>query len=490
MKFFIYKYFWTATFFLTGCFSVGPDYTPPEKQIPESFSLSSVRKDMSDMLDFQAEDSKKSDVTDIPVKQVSSEMLADWWNALEDPLLTELVNLAIRNNLDLKIAQSRLREERAQRGIAQAGFFPTIGALTSTNTQKIGSGKAKTLYSSSFDASWEIDIFGGIRRSVESADASVEARQEELNDTLVTLVAEVALNYIEIRSFQARLDAAEKNMKTQEETLKILQDRLNVGLTNTLSVNQAKYNLETTRSEIPSLQTGIKQGKNGLAVLLGGYPGSVDKKLEEYIKIPVTPVEIAVGVPADLLRRRPDIRVAERELAAQTAQIGVATAELYPKLFLVGSVGLESLSAGSFFSGPTTILQAGPKITWNIFTAGRIRQNIKVENERQNQALIQYEASILNAVKDVEDALIDFANEQARRESLVKATNAATSAARLSRETYTAGLNDFIEVLDAERALFSLQDQLAVSEARVTSNLIRLYKSLGGGWKPYMEGTI
>ncbi len=476
---------------LTGCAAVGPDYVPPEETIPEKFNTA-LSEDQKANLTFpetgkETENATISETT----KQVTPAMLADWWNTLEDPLLTQLVEWAIRGNLDLQLAQSRLREERALRGIAGTGLFPTIeggAAFTRQRTgEQLGGGDEVNFYSSGFDASWEIDLFGGIRRSIESAQASVEAREEELNDTLVTLVAEVAMNYIEIRAFQARLEAAVSNLKSQDETLQIVQDRLDAGLTSTLSLEQAKYNLENTKSEIPTLQTGIEQGKNGLAVLLGEYPGSLAEALEQYQKIPTVSVEVAVGVPADLLRRRPDVRRAERELAAQTAQIGVATADLYPKLFLFGSVGLESISAASFFTGPAAAFQLGPQITWPIFNAGRIRQNIKIEGERQNQALIQYESSVLTAVKDVENALIDFANEQVRRQALLKSTQSAKSAVSLARELYTAGLTDFIGVLDAERALFSFQDQLALSEGKVTSNLIRLYKSLGGGWKPLME---
>jgi NodT family efflux transporter outer membrane factor (OMF) lipoprotein len=476
------------TVLFSGCATVGPDYVPPEKKVPAKFNSAMGEDENAKSVPPQTE--AEGLAVKIPIKQVTPEMLADWWNTLEDPLLTQLVERAVKGNLDLKLAQSRLREERARRGIARADRFPTINADGSVTRQKTSkesnTGKESDLFSTGFDASWEVDLFGGIKRSVESAEASLEARREELNDTLVSLVAEVALNYVEIRSFQARLEAAEKSRKSQEDSLQIVQDRLDSGLTTTLSLEQAKYNLESTKSEIPTLRTGIEQGKNGLAVLLGEFPGSLKKLLATYKKIPITPVEVAVGVPADLLRRRPDVRLRERELAAQTALVGVATADLYPKLTLFGSIGLESLSAASLFTGPAAAFQIGPKITWNVFDAGRIRDNIKVEDERQEQALIQYESSVLTAVKDVENALIDYADEQVRRKSLLKSTQSAKRAADLARELYTAGLSDFIGVLDAERALFSFQDQLASSEGQVTSNLIRLFKALGGGWKPLM----
>ena len=476
--------------FFSGCATVGPDYVPPEKKVPEEFSaqLEAVKIEPSKL------EGEQDGAPPVPVKKITREMLGDWWKTLEDPLLSELVERAIKGNLDLRLAQSRVREERARRGIATADRFPTINASASTTRQQsskeTGTGQANNLHSAGFDASWEIDLFGGIERSVESAKASVEAREEELNDTLVTLVAEAALNYVEIRTFQARLTAAEKNLKSQEETLQIVKDRLESGLTTTLTLEQANYNFESTKSEIPTLKTGIEQGKNGLAVLLGKFPGSLKNELENYTAIPILPIEVAIGVPADLLRRRPDIRRTERELAAQTARVGVATADLYPKLTLFGSVGLESLSAASLFTGPAAAFSIGPKITWNVFDAGRIRQNIKIEDEKQEQSLIQYELSILTAVKDVENAVIDYAQEQVRRKSLIKSVEASKRAVDLSRELYTAGLSDFLGVLEAERSLFQFQDQLALSEGSVVSNLIRLYKSLGGGWKPLMADTF
>ncbi len=475
-------------FFFTGCATVGPDYVPPEKKVPEKFSTQLEETKIE-----QPEQEETSDQPPIPVKKITPEMLGDWWQTLEDPLLSQLIERAIEGNKDLKLAQSRVREERARRGIAKADRFPTVNASASTtrqqSSQETGTGDANTLHSTGFDASWEVDLFGGIKRSVESAEATVEAREEELNDTLVTLAAEAALNYVEIRTFQARLAAAEKNLKSQEETLQIVKDRLESGLTTNLTLEQANYNLESTKSEVPTLKTGIEQGKNGLAVLLGEFPGTLKNELEKYKSIPVLPIEVAVGVPADLLRRRPDIRRTERELAAQTARVGVATADLYPRLTLFGSIGLESLSAASLFTGPAAAFSIGPKITWNVFDAGRIRQNIKIEDELQEQAMIKYELSVLIAVKDVENALIDYGQEQVRRKTLMKSVQAAERAVGLSRELYTAGLSDFLDVLEAERSLFQFQDQLAVSEGSVVSNLIRLYKSLGGGWKPLMADT-
>jgi NodT family efflux transporter outer membrane factor (OMF) lipoprotein len=461
--------------FSWSCTTVGPDYVPPEKKVPDKFStkLEAVK------IEPPKAEEEATKETPIPVKMVTQEMLGDWWQTLEDPTLTQIIERAVKGNLDLKLAQSRIREERARRGIAKSGRFPTIDATGSTSrqqsSQESGTGKANNLHSTGFDASWEVDLFGGIQRSIESAEATVAVKEEELNDTLVTLVAEAALNYVEIRTFQARLKAAEKNLKSQEDTLQIVKDRLESGLTTSLTLEQANYNFESTKSQIPTLKIGIEQGKNGLAVLLGEFPGALKQELDNYKAVPVIPIEVAIGVPADLLRRRPDIRRTERELAAQTARVGVATAELYPKLTLFGSVGLESLSAASLFTGPAAAFSIGPKVTWPVFNAGRIRQNIKIEDEKQEQSLIQYELSVLTAVKDVENALIDYAQEQNRRISLIKTSQAANRAVELARELYAAGLSDFLGVLEAERSLFQFQDQLAASEGSVVSNLIRLF---------------
>lgn len=253
-------------------------------------------------------------------------------------------------------------------------------------------------------------------------------------------------------------------------------------------MQQSLYNLENTRSHIPTLQTGLEAAKNRLAVLLGKKPGEVHQELAEKKPIPVLPVTVAVGVPAETLRNRPDIRQAERNLAAQTAQIGVAKADLYPKFRLMGTIGLESISTKNFLESASRTWGIGPDISCNIFHGGAIRQNIKVQTARQEQALIQYESTVLKALEEVENVLVAYAKEQRRRESLAKATNAANRAVLLARDQYQAGLVDFNNVLIAQRSLLSFQNELAQSEGAVVSNLVRLYKALGGGWKSLGSG--
>ena len=449
-----------------GCAPVGPDYAPPDASLREVWHTQLKGGLIVDDLDKRA--------------------LASWWSTLDDPVLTNLIEWAVAGNLGLKEARARVREARARRGISEADRFPTIDASglakLSRSSEETGSGSERELYAAGFDAIWELDLFGGKQRAVEAAEAKLQASEENLRDVLVSLLAEVALNYVEVRSFQTRLSVAEANLDAQKETYNITQWRFQAGLTTQLDVEQAKYSLERTRSEIPSLQTGLEQAKNRLAVLLGQHPGSLENTLAEHKAIPVTPLEVAVGVPADVLRRRPDVRRAERQLAAQTAQVGVATADLYPNLSLLGSIGLEALSPGNLFSAGSRSHTIGSTIAWPLFDAGAIRSNIEVQSALQEQALIRYEAAVLTAPEEVENALVAYAEEQHRRLSLSEATQAAQRALDLAQNQYSSGLIEFTNVLVAQRSLLSLRDQLAVSEGEVTSNLIALYKALGGGW--------
>jgi multidrug efflux system outer membrane protein len=456
-----------AVLIIAGCVAVGPDYAR-------------VEPDASEKWHTQLQGGLNPGVLD-------PETLAQWWRSLNDSILSSLEERAVKGNLDLKIAQARIREARALRGISKADLFPTIdtsASATNYRTSKNSSSfQEHKLYSVGFDAGWELDVFGGIRRSVEAAQANLEATQMELYDVLVSLLAEVALNYVEVRTFQTALTVTESNIKSQEETYKLNLSRYQAGIINELAVQQSLYSLEQARSLIPALQTGLEAAKNRLAVLLGQKPGAVHQELAERKPIPIPPVSVAVGVPAEAMRRRPDIRRAERDLAAQTARIGVATADLYPKFRLLGTIGLESVSTGDLFTANSRAWSITPGISWNIFRGGAIRQNIKVQSARQEQALMQYESTVLNAQEEVENVLVAYAKQQRRRESLAAATSAAQKAVQLAQDQYKVGLVDFSNVLDAQRSLLSFQDQLAHSNGAVTSNLIRLYKALGGGWK-------
>jgi NodT family efflux transporter outer membrane factor (OMF) lipoprotein len=342
------------------------------------------------------------------------------------------------------------------------------------------------LYSAGLDASWEIDVFGGVRREVEAADATIASREADLRDVLVTLAAEVALSYVDVRSFQARLAIAQANLEAQEETEAIVGWRVQAGLATELE--RARRNAAQTRAQIPSLRTNLEQARNGLAVLIGATPGSLAAELAEPRPVPLTPRDVAVGVPAETLAQRPDVRRAEAELAAQTARVGIATARAYPSLTALGSIGLEALTPGRLLDAGASTWRLAGNTAWVVFDAGAIRGDIDAEEALRDQALARFRAAVLAALDEVENALVAYAQEQDRLRALEGGAGAAQRAVDLAQAQYGAGIVDFEVVLDSQRSLYVLQEQVAVSERDVTGNLIRLYKALGGGWTQGASG--
>ncbi|MBI4756198.1 MAG: efflux transporter outer membrane subunit [Betaproteobacteria bacterium] len=461
---------------LAGCVTVGPDYAAPAQNPPAQWHAP-----LTGGLDPAGADAAT---------------LATWWRRFGDGGLDRLVEGAVAANRDLQQARARVREARARRGLAQADLYP--GASASAGVTRSGSNapasptaltRSGTLYSAGFDASWELDIFGGGRRATEAAQAELEGAEAELRDVLVTLCAEVAGNYVGLRTQQARLATAEANLEAQIQTWQLAKDRHELGAATRLAADQALYNLESTRAQIPPLKGAIEQSRARLAVLLGAAPGTLAAELAAVAPIPVTPERVAVGIPAEALRQRPDVRAQERRLAAQTARIGVATADLYPKLSLLGSIGLEALAPGRLFTSQAITRQIGASGGWTLFDAGRVRSNIAVQTALQEQALAAYESTLLKALEEVENALVAYAREQERRDALRAAVDAARRAADLARERYAAGITDFQAVLDAQRSLLTLEDQLAASTGQVATNLVSLYKALGGGWVPGPEAA-
>jgi NodT family efflux transporter outer membrane factor (OMF) lipoprotein len=449
--------------------TVGPDYRQPDIATPTNWSSTATGAVRAGPLDPEA--------------------LSRWWDVFGDPVLSNLLDNARRNNLDLKQAEARLRQARAQRRLAEADRLPTVAVDASASrikgSEETGSGATRSSYASTLDASWEADLFGGKRRAAESAEASLQASQEERHDVLVSLLAEVALNYVQVRSSQVRLAIVSTNLAAQTETYDITRWRQQANLVTQLDVDQAKVSLEQTRAALPALRTSLDQAGHQLAVLLGEAPGSLAACLETSAPaVPVALSELAVGVPADVLRQRPDVRRAERSLAAQTAQIGVAEAERYPDLSLSGLIGYEALSAGDLYSAGARTAQGLVRAGFTLFDGGRIRQNINIQTALQEEALAAYEAAVLAALKDVEDALVAHANERARQRALQDAATAAESAFGLARDKYASGLIDFQTVLGTQQSLLTVQDALASSQADSTAALIRLYKALGGGWVP------
>jgi NodT family efflux transporter outer membrane factor (OMF) lipoprotein len=456
-------------FILSACTTVGPNYRPPEMKTPAGWKQPAPG------------------VTE--AKQSAEDSLAKWWTTFNDPTLSTLMERAVAGNLTLKKALNNVRQARIQRGITDTSRFPTVNATGSAGRTYSKDFKGDFTGTNSFrtglDASWELDIFGGVKRSIEAADANIEAAQESYRDALVSLLAEVAINYIDVRSYQSRLLVAETNLKSQEETYDITRWRYQAGLITELDQENAAKVLEQTRSQIPSLKSGLAQAKNRIAGLLGDEPGAVNAELDEYKLLPVTPKEVAAGIPADLLRRRPDLRQAERNLAAQTSRIGVAEADKYPKISLSGNIGLSALTLGKLFNTDSLSAGASSGVSWPVFEAGKIAKNIELQYAIQEQQLITYKAALLTALQDVENALTAYSSETERRESLSKEAQFAKQAADISRSQYSAGLIDFQSVLEAETSLLSAQDQLAQSDAQVLSNVVSLYKALGGGWSAF-----
>jgi NodT family efflux transporter outer membrane factor (OMF) lipoprotein len=330
-------------------------------------------------------------------------------------------------------------------------------------------------------------VFGRIRRSIESAQASYEASLEDYRDVMVTLFAEVARNYVGVRETQKRIQFAETNASAQRATLRLTRERHDAGATSGLDVVQAESNLRNTEAQIPSLKIQLNAYLNSLALLLGDYPGALDEELEAEAPLPLPPGELTVSIPADLLRQRPDIRSRERALAAQTARIGVATADLYPRFSLSGFFAVSARDVGDLFDGDSVTWGISLPIRWQLFDRGRIRSAIDLEQARTDQALVAYERTVLQAFAEVENSLVAYSLERTRRDSLAAATVATQRAVELVSIQYQEGLADFQNVLDMERSLSSQQDQLAVSEGRILQDLIALYKALGGGWDPNQE---
>ena len=467
--------------------TVGPDYEPPDltTTVPDQWHLA-VETEMT------------ADTTDLEM----------WWLTFNDSLLTDLIRRAEFGNLDLQAAVGRVAEARAIRGIAKGGYWPDIVLGGAYNYQKISENGLTGAANSQpddggsslleepidswvfgLDMSWEIDLFGRIRRTVEASDAQLQASVEDYRDVLVTLYAEVGSAYVDARAFQTRLDFAQQNVESQRNSLELTRDRFNAGLTSALDVAQAEQNLAQTESTIPSLEIGLEASLNRLAVLLGDAPGALHAELQAYTGLPRPDDKVAYGIPADLLRRRPDIRQSERLLASQTARIGIATADLYPTLSLGGTIGMEALDFEDLAEGSSLFWSLVPQISWPIFTGGKIQNRIRAEEARTQQALAAYEQTVLRALEEVQNALVAYGKEKHRRDRLLEAVRASQRAVDLVETQYVSGLTNFQNFLDAQRSLFRQQDELAQSAGQVVNNLITLNRSLGGGWAPGQAGV-
>ncbi len=456
---------------LAACVAVGPDYAPPAQNIPPGWSRSEA-----------------GGASFVP--GAHADELSQWWKQLNDPLLNELVGEALLASPDLRVARARLHQARGRLAQAAAERLPAVTASgsgrRSRSSGESGGGATHELFAAGFDASWELDLFGGLRRGVEAAAAELEASEASRQGVRVSLVAEVGLNYVEVRSLQSRLRIARANLASQSETLQLTAWRFQAGLVSSQDVEQARSNLEQTRARIPGLEIALAEAEHRLDILLGKSPGTLHSRLAGEGELPALPERIAVAIPAEALRQRPDVQAAERTLAAETARVGVMAAARYPAFRLSGSIGVEALSlSGLARSGAaTSSLLAG--ITAPVFDAGRLRNQVAIQDAVREQALVAYEQAVLNALQEVENALVAFVRNREREQALAAAVESARSAGRLARQRYSAGLTDFQSVLDTDRSVLSVEDSLASTRADSITALILLYKALGGGWS--LEG--
>ncbi|MDD4102351.1 MAG: efflux transporter outer membrane subunit [Kiritimatiellae bacterium] len=452
---------------LAGCRAVGPDYQAPDTALPQA----TLPHTFADGVDLTPQEA------------------AAWWGVFGDQRLTALVERVLSENRTMRAALARVREARARLGVSRAGLLPEVdaaGAYTRyRNSDNAGTPGQGDHYRVGFDAVWEIDFFGRRRRAVEAAQASFDAECATLEHAWVSLAAETARVYVDLQTIRRCLKVAHDNLELQTQTLELVKSHFDSGLGNELAVEQARYNLERTRSTMPILKRDEETALNALAVLTGVMPGGIPEGLTADAPIPSAAPRMLVGIPAEFLRRRPDIRAAERSLAAQTARIGEVRADLYPTFRLAGSVGLESLDEGNFFEYNSRFFGITPQVVWPIFRAGSIRAKIEAQSALQEQALAAYEQSVLEAVAELRDALAAYGREYERKQALDDAADGARNEVELAEEQYKNGLVDFNTVLDAQRSLLAFEETLALSEGQIATSLIRVYKSLGGGWSVF-----
>jgi NodT family efflux transporter outer membrane factor (OMF) lipoprotein len=418
----------------------------------------------------------------ISTASTASATLASWWTQLNDPLLDQLIAEVLTAAPDLRSAQAKLRQARASENLAQANLLPNLGASASAKRSKSGTADAQSLYSAGFDASWEPSIFGGLSDAANAAQADAEATAATLESTRASLAAEVALNYITLRADQRRLAIAGDNVASQTETLQITEWRAMAGLVNALDVEQARTNLQQSRATIPSLENDRAQAEHHLAVLSGQAPGALRERLAAMQPMPKAPDSVAVGIPADTLRQRPDVRAAELKVQAERARTAQSEAERYPSLNLSGSFGWQALSVASLGSGASLARSLAASLAQTLFDGGRITSRIAAQNAVEEQAMIAYQKSVLTALEDVENALSAYATGRARVDARQQAAASARQANTLARLQYQAGAVDFQKVLDTDRTRLSAEDAVASADADVLTAVVQLYKALGGGW--------
>ena len=454
--------------FAAGC-AVGPDYKMPDISLPESWPGSAKA----------APDAK------IAVEQ-------EWWQHFNDPILDQFIQKADTDNFDLKIATARLSEARAARATASSNFLPTVNIIGSDERQANriafpgnipGLTKPFNTFQAGFDASWEPDVFGGKRRAYESSSAEFESAEASRDAARVSLLAEVARTYVDIRQYQAQLTITTETISAEQKTVSIVNERYRTGNSAQLDLNQAKAQLEQVQTQLPYYQNLLAQAEYSMDVLLGEQPGYTHKITEAKIAVPVSDKEMVLAAPADVIANRRDVRMAERDLASATAQQGVAVAQFFPDISLSGFVGLLNVDAGHLLESGSKSWSGGGNILLPILNYGKLSANLDAADAKQQEALATYQRSIISALSDVAKAVTAYTKQEEYRQALLKTVKDNRAVASIAHTRYREGLSSFIDVLDAERTLYASESQLVQSNAQATQNLIAVYKSLGGGWK-------
>jgi NodT family efflux transporter outer membrane factor (OMF) lipoprotein len=470
----------------TSC-AVGPDYVAPKPTTMPAYAGA-------------APSTRPSGVS------VDAEPTAQWWTTLHDPELDKLVTRAVAGNFDLQKATARLAESRSTLRLEGAKELPTLSNsdqfVRINSGQNVGLGSLggggsgggsssinSNVWTAGFDASWEIDVFGGQRRRIEAAKADYQAGVEDRRDVLVSLTAEVARDYLELRGLQERLRIARDNLALEQDTLGLTRSLRKAGFNSELDVSRASTQVAQTRAAIVPLTTMVSQQEHAIATLLGQTPNDLTAELDHVTKVPEVPALVSVGMPADLIRRRPDIRRAERDIASANARIGAAIADFYPKFSFTGDFGLDATKFNPLFNQSSRFFIIDPAISWRLFDFGRTAAQVDQEKAKHVQMILAYQQAVLTALREVEDALVAYANEQDHHAALADAVTSAQESVAISRDQYKEGVIDFLQVLDAQRQLLSAQDELAQSDQAITTNLVALYKALGGGWEDEADHT-
>lgn len=445
---------------LCGCTSLTPQSAAPVVKVPAAWSVTDVS---------------------VPSGTIS---LVEWWSRFGDPQLSTLVSQAMQSNTSVNTAKAALQQARALRDVSAAALWPDVGVSASAERSKSGHNNAVNNFTVGLDASWELDFFGVNRNALKASEATVQASAASLGDVQISIAAEVALDYITLRGAQARLAIADDNLASQQETLQITQWRLQAGLVTSIEAEQARASEEQTSALLPVLQTSIEQTRHALAVLTGQPPAALSTMLAAAGPVPQAADDLALSFPAETLRQRPDVRAAEHQVTAAVARVAQADAARLPNFSLSGSLGLNAATIGALSGGGAGVAALLAGVSMPLFDGGALRAQVRAQQAALDQSHLAYQATVLTALKDVEDALVALRGDRERLLRLQQAAEAAGNAALLARQRYSSGLVDFQVVLETQRTQLNMQDSVASASADLSADHVRLYKALGGGWRP------